>query len=59
MTEIQVLKTALKWYMDMYGCSPKRNVYDDNVEYSCNGYITTKEDAVALLKAKRMLNWFE
>lgn len=53
------LKTALRWYMDMYGCRPERNVYDGNVEYSCNGYVTNKEDATALLKAKQTLDWFE
>lgn len=57
--EIEKLKTALKWYMDMYGCRPERNVYDDTVEYSCNGYVTDKEEATALLKAKEMLDWFE
>lgn len=57
--EEKTLKTALRWYMDMYGCRPERNVYDGVVEYSCNGYVTGKEDARALLKSKRMLDWFE
>lgn len=57
--EIEKLKTALRWYMDMYCCRPERNVYDDTVEYSCNGYVTDKEEATALLKAKKMLDWFE
>ena len=57
--EEETLKIALKWYMDMYGCRPERNVYDDIVEYSCNGYVTDKEEATALLKAKKMLDWFE
>lgn len=57
--EIAQLKTALRWYMDMYGCRPERNVYDGTVEYSCNGYVTNKEDATALLKAKQTLDWFE
>lgn len=57
--EEKTLKTALRWYMDMYGCRPERNVYDDTVEYSCNGYVTNKEDATALLKAKQTLDWFE
>lgn len=34
--EEKTLKTALRWYMDMYGCRPERNVYDGTVEYSCN-----------------------
>ena len=42
--EEKTLKTALRWYMDMYGCRPERNVYDGTVEYSCNGYVTNKED---------------
>lgn len=57
--EEKTLKTALRWYIDMYCCRPERNVYDGNVEYSCNGYVTNKEDAIALLKAKKMLDWFE
>ena len=57
--EEKTLKTALRWYMDMYGCRPERNVYDDTVEYSCNGYVTNKEDAMALLKAKQTLDWFD
>lgn len=57
--EEKTLKTALRWYMDMYGCRPERNVYDDIVEYSCNGYVTDKEEATTLLKAKKMLDWFE
>ena len=57
--DIEILKTALKWYMDMYGCRPERNVYDSDVEYSCNGYVTDKEEATVLLKARKMLGWFE
>lgn len=57
--EEKTLKTALRWYMDMYGCRPERNVYDDTVEYSCNGYVIDKEEATTLLKAKKMLDWFE
>lgn len=56
--EIGQLKTALNWYINMYGCRIERGVYDDNVEYSCNGYIANEEEAVALLEAKRMLDWF-
>lgn len=55
----EILETALRWYMNMYGCSPARNVFDDYIEYSCNGYIVDKEEAIAILKAKRMLDWFE
>lgn len=47
--EEKTLKTALRWYMDMYGCRPERNVYDGTVEYSCNGYVTNKEDALSLI----------
>ena len=57
--EIETLKNALTWYMNMYGCKPERNVYDDKVEYSCNGYVTDKEEATALLKAKKELGWVD
>ena len=57
--EEKILKTALQWYMEMYGCRPERNVYDGTAEYSCNGYVTDKEEATTLLKAKKMLDWFE
>ena len=57
--EEKTLKIALQWYMDMYGCRPERNVYDGTVEYSCNGYVTDRETAVALYKAKQELSWFE
>ena len=60
MTEQEkILKTALQWYMDTYGCRPERTTYDDYEEYSCNGYVTDKETAVALYKAKEELSWFE
>lgn len=54
--EIEVLKGALTWYMNMYGCTPEKNVYDGYVEYSCNGYIIDKEDAKYILKAQTMLD---
>lgn len=57
--DIEILKTALKWYMDMYGCRPERNVHDSDVEYSCNGYVTDKEEATVLLEARKMLDWWE
>lgn len=58
--EEKTLKTALRWYMDMYGCKLERNPDDDYEEYSCNGwYVIGKETAVALYKAKKMLDWFE
>ena len=57
--EEKTLKIALQWYMEMYGCRPERNVYDGTVEYSCNGYTTDRETAVALYKAKQELGWFE
>lgn len=57
--EEKTLKTALKWYMDMYDCRPQKSTYNDYEEYSCNGYVTDKETAVALYKAKEELSWFE
>lgn len=57
--EEKTLKTALQWYMEMYGCSPEENTYDDYEEYSCNGYVTDKETVIALQKAKEELDWFE
>lgn len=60
MTEQEkMLKTALQWYMDTYGCRPERTTYDDYEEYSCNGYVTDKETAVALYKAREELSWLE
>ncbi len=58
-TDIEILETALRWYMCMYGCNPTRNKYDEYVEYSCNGYVTSEEEAIALAKAKRMIDFFE
>ena len=55
--EERTLKVALQWYIDMYGCRPERNIYDDYEEYSCNGYATDKETAIALQKAKQELSW--
>ena len=55
----RMLKVALQWYIDMYGCRPERNIYDDYEEQSCNGYVTDKETALALQKAKQELSWFE
>ena len=60
MTEREkMLETALQWYMNTYGCTPERTTYDDYEEYSCNGYATNKETAIALCKAKKELSWFE
>lgn len=53
MNEIEILKEALRWYMGMYGCTPQRNNYDDYIEYSCNGYVTDKEEAEAITKSKK------
>ena len=55
----RALKIALRWYIDMYGCRPERSTYDDYEEYSCNGYATDKETAIALYKAAKELSWFE
>lgn len=57
--EEETLKTALQWYMNMYGCKVEKITDDDYEEYSCNGYVTDKETAVALYKAKEGLSWFE
>ena len=53
------LKTALQWYMSMYGCKLGRTTDDDYEEYSCNGYVIDKEIAVTLYKAEQESNWFE
>lgn len=57
--EEKTLKIALQWYMGTYDCTPERNAYDGYIEYSCNGYVTDKETAIALCKAKKELSWFE
>lgn len=59
MTGKEILEKALSWYMGMYGCNPKKNAYDGYAEYSCNGYVTNEDEAIAILKAKRMLDWWE
>lgn len=59
MNDIEILKQALNWYMSMYGCTPRKNKYDDYVEYSCNGYITNKEDAETIAKARKMIDFWE
>lgn len=54
--EIEILKEALRWYMEMYGCNHQMNKYDDDIEYSCNGYVVNRKDMEAITKAERIVN---
>lgn len=58
MNETEILKQALRWYMDMYGCTLERNRYDDCIEYSCNGYVAYRKEAEAIAKAKKMVDFW-
>lgn len=59
MTDYEVLAYALNWYMGMYGCTPRATKLDDTIEYSCNGYVVEKEEAVTIAKARDLIDFWE
>lgn len=55
--EEKTLKTALRWYMDMYGCKLSE-AYGEG--WRLNGNVRTQDDITAVIKAKNIaLNYKE
>lgn len=58
--EEKILETALRWYIGMYGCKVQKVRYDDGyIEYSNNGYVTDREEALAIAKARSLIDFWE
>ena len=59
MTNEEILKEALEYFVGMYGFKLERNNYDGEIEYSCNGYVIDEDTAKVLAQAKRPIGWWE
>jgi hypothetical protein len=59
MTNEEILKEALEYFVGMYGFKLERNNYDGEIEYSCNGYVIDEDTAKVLAQAKRLVGWWE
>ena len=55
----QVLIEALRYMANMYGFRLDMNKYDDEIEYSCNQYVTDRETWLTLKKAEKIIDWWE
>ena len=55
----QVLEDALRYMAGMYGFRLDMNKYDDEIEYSCNQYVTDRETWLTLKKAEKIIDWWE
>lgn len=51
----QILKEALQYMAGMYDLRVTKDKYDDEIEYSCNGYIVNKETWLILKKAEEII----
>lgn len=59
MTNEEILKEALEYFIGMHGFRLERNNYDGEVEYSCNGYVIDEDTARILAQAKKLVGWWE
>jgi hypothetical protein len=59
MEEKEILKEALEYFVGMYGFTLERNNYDDEIEYSCNGYVVDEDTFKVLYQAKKLIDWWE
>lgn len=59
MTNEEILKEALEYFVGMYGFKLERNNYDGEIEYSCNRYVVDEDTAKVLAQAKRLVGWWE
>lgn len=60
MTDVEILTEALRWYMGMYGCSPRKCNFDDGyLQFSCNGYTVHEDTARIIAKARDLVDFWE
>ncbi len=59
MTNEEILKEALEYFVGMYGFKLERNDYDGEIEYSCNGYVVDEDIFKVLYQAKKLTDWWE
>lgn len=52
----QILKEALEYFVNMHGFTLKRNNYDGEIEYSCNGYVIDEATMQILVQAKKLID---
>lgn len=55
----QVLIEALQYMTGMYGFKLSMTKLDDEIEYSCNHYVTDRGTWITLKKAENIINWWE
>lgn len=55
----QVLIEALQYMAGMYGFRPSITKLDNEIEYSCNHYVTDKETWFVLKNAEKIIDWWE
>lgn len=55
----QVLIEALQYMAGMYGFKLSMSKLDNEIEYSCNHYVTDRETWIALKKAENIIDWWE
>ena len=59
MTNEEILKEALEYFVGMHGFRLERHDYDGEIEYSCNGYVIDEDTAIILAQAKKLVGWWE
>lgn len=59
MTNEEILKEALEYFVGMYGFRLEREDLDDGTEYFCNGYVVDEDTMRVLVQAKRLIGWWE
>lgn len=59
--EVEILREALEYFVGMHGFTLERYKDEDDgtVEYSCNGYVVNEETMKVLVKAKKLIGWWE
>lgn len=57
--ENEILKEALTYMANMYGLNLSMCRLDNEIEYSCNGYVVDRETYFVLKQAKGIIDWWE
>lgn len=59
MTNEEILKEALEYFVGMHGFRLDKEDLDDGIEYSCNGYVVDENTMRVLVQAKKLIGWWE
>jgi len=52
----QILEKALEYFAITYGFTLRRNRCDNEIEYSCNGYVIDEDTVRILVQAKKLID---